>query len=143
MKNKSYSVDLAMVTRKFYCHCCGDRLLRNSRTVTLKRGDPGYKEHSRIGGVQMIGDVDHTEYDFKCWTCNRIVQKNEQYVIEKIQKKLGKHILSEKEIEKNEQAARATLARKKRIGNIICTAITIAVVAVAFYFCLKAGGFSF
>lgn len=143
MKSKSCSIDLATVTRKFYCHKCGDRLLRHARTRIVKRGDPDYKKHSRIGRMHTFGDVELTEYDFKCWTCDRVTGCDEQYVIERMQKKLGKHILSETEIAENEESARAAIARKKKLGNIIASVIAIAATSAALYFCLKSGDFSF
>ena len=133
MKNKTYSIDAAMVTRRFYCHKCGDRLLRNARTRLLRRGDPDYRKHN----MGFIGDIELTECDFKCWTCDRIVSCDEQYVIEKMQKKLRKHVLSEAEFAENEEWARAAIARKKKIGNIISSAVGFAALVVALYFCLK------
>ena len=133
MKNKTYSIDHAMVTRKFYCHKCGGRLVRNARSRLLRRGDPDYRKYN----MNFIGDVEHTEYDFKCLTCDRIIDRKEQYVIERIQKKLDKHTLSEAEIAKNEENARAAIARKGKIGNIIVTTIFVVSILVTFYFCLK------
>ena len=57
MKNRTSEFDLAMVTRKFYCHKCGDILVRNARTRTIKRGDPDYRKHSKFGTKRVIGDI--------------------------------------------------------------------------------------
>ena len=70
MKNKTTEFDLAMVTRTFYCHKCGSKLVRNARTRTIQQDDPEYKKHARIRrGTTAIGDIELTEYDFKCLNC--------------------------------------------------------------------------
>lgn len=142
MKNKSHVIDAAMVARKFYCHTCGERLINHPRTRTLKRGDPDYREHSLVGHYHHMGDVELTEYDFKCPSCNRIINPDEQYVIEKMQKMLGTHLLTEEEISKNEAAARLAIEKKKKITTIIVTVIFIIVVIAAFYFAIKTNNFS-
>ena len=115
MKSSSYSIDMAMVTRRFYCRKCGERLVKNPRTRLIRRGDPDYKKHSRIGRMHVIGDIEHTEYDFKCLSCDTVIECDEQYVVEKIQKKLGKTIISEAEYAENHIEARAALERKRKL----------------------------
>lgn len=81
----------------------------------IKRGDPDYRKHARFAnGTYSIGDVELTEYDFKCWACDRIISADEQYVIEKMQKMLGKHILTDEEIAENEKKQELLLPRKER-----------------------------
>lgn len=140
MKNKTSEFDLAMVTRKFYCHKCGDRLLRNARTRTIKRGDPDYREHSKFGTKRVIGDIELTEYDFKCWTCDRIINPDEQYVIEQMQKMLGKHILTDEEFAENEEKARAAIAKKRKITEIVVKAVSITVVLLVLFLWITKGG---
>ena len=145
MKNKSYTMDAAMTARKFYCHKCGERLINHPRTRTIKRGDPDYREHSRVGRLgrtHLIGDVELTEYDFKCPSCNRIINPDEQYVIEKMQKMVGKNILTEEEFTQNEAAARFAIERKKKITTIIVTVIFIIATIIALYFAIKTDSFS-
>lgn len=143
MKNKSYSMDAAMATRKFYCHTCGERLINHPRTRLFKRGDPEYKEYSRVGHMRRIGDVELTEYDFKCPSCNRIINPDEQYVIEKMQKMLGKHILTEEEFAKKEAAARLAIEKKKNTTNTIVMLVAIIGIIIAIYYAGKTGNFSF
>ena len=133
MKNRTSEFDLAMVTRKFYCHKCGDRLVRNARTRTIKRGDPDYRAHSSFGTKRVIGDIELTEYDFKCWTCNRIINSDEQYVIERVQKMLGKHILTDEEFAENEEKARAAIAKKRKTTDIVVKAVSITVALLVFF----------
>ena len=133
-----------MVTRKFYCHKCGDRLARNARTRTIKRGDPDYRKHSRFAnGTYSIGDVELTEYDFKCWTCDRIINPDEQYVIEQMQKMLGKHILTDEEFAENEAKARAVIAKKRKITEIVVKAASIVVGLLVLLLWITKGGTDF
>ena len=132
MNNKSTSIPVAMLIKKFYCHCCGELLIKNKRTRTIRRGDPDYKEHSRIGRTHMIGDIELTEYDFKCPDCGRITSFDEQCVIENIQKNVGKHILSQAEITEHTPKAEADLKRKRNITNIIVKIVFIALTAIIY-----------
>ena len=140
--NKSYSIDVAMTTRVFYCHKCGERLCKHPRTRIVKRGDPDYRKYSRRGHTHFFGDVEVTEYDFQCPSCNRIIKPDEQYVIEKMQKALGKHRLTEEEVARNEQAASLAIARNKRNTDIIVKIIVILAVAAALLLALTKGDFS-
>ena len=132
MNNKSISIPVAMLIKKFYCHCCGGLLIKNKRTRTIRRGDPDYKEHSRNGRTHMIGDIELTEYDFKCPDCGRITSFDEQCVIENIQKNVGKHILSQAEITEHTPKAEADLKRKRNITNIIAKIVFIALTAIIY-----------
>jgi predicted RNA-binding Zn-ribbon protein involved in translation (DUF1610 family) len=139
-------MDAAMVARKFYCHKCGQRLINHPRTRLIKRGDPDYREHSsagRIGHTHLIGDVELTEYDFKCPSCNRIIDPDEQYVIEKIQKMVGRHIITAEEYFAHEQAARLAIEKKKNTTNIVVMLIAIIGTIIAIYYAAKTGNFSF
>lgn len=139
MKNRSFSIDMSMVTRKFYCHKCGERLVKNPRTRIIKRGDPDYKKHSRIGRMHVVGDIEYTEYDFKCPTCDRIIECDEQYVVEKIQKKLGMLTFSEAEYNDNQAEARAAIERKKRITEKTVKIITVILIVLVFILSMKKG----
>ena len=132
MNNKSISIPVAMLIKKFYCHCCGGLLIKNKRTRTIRRGDPDYKEHSRNGRTHMIGDIELTEYDFKCPDCGRVTSFDEQCVIENIQKNVGKHILSQAEITEHTPKAEADLKRKRNITNIIVKIVFIALTAIIY-----------
>ena len=139
MINKSSRIDAAMLTRKFYCHKCGNILVNNPRKRIIKRGDPEYKDLSHVGRMSMIGDIEFTEYDFKCNNCDCIIAPDEQYIVEKIQKMLGKHILSEEELSQNREKAYLSIERKKKITNIIVKAVFVIVTVVVIYLSLKTG----
>ena len=137
MKNKSYSIDMAMVTRKFYCRKCGERLVKNPRTRLIRRGDPEYKKHSKIAGMHVIGDGEVTEYDVKCLSGDTVIESDEQYIVEKIQKKLGKSIISEAEYSENQEEARATIERKRRITEKTVKIFTVILIVTVFLLSIR------
>ena len=139
MANKSFSMDMAMATRKFYCHKCGNKLVKNPKTRLIRRGDPDYKKHARMGRMHIIGDIEHTEYNFKCIECDTELECDEQYVIEKMQKNLKKHIISEAEFKENEMSARTYLAKKRKITEISVKILTAALIVLVFYMSIKNG----
>lgn len=99
MKNKSFSIPIGMVIKKFYCHKCGERLTKRANTRTVKPGESDYKKYNKISRrTYMIGDVEVTEYDFQCPSCGNIIGYDEQCLVRKIQKRLRKNILSKDEI---------------------------------------------
>ena len=105
--------------------------MKNAKTRTIWRGDQDYKEYSRIGRTHMIGDVELTEYDFKCPCCDNITSYDEQCVIERIQKNIGRHVLSPTEISDRTKEAEADLKRRKRRTNFVVKAVFIALVVLA------------
>ena len=142
MNNKSI-IPVAMLIKKFYCHCCGGLLIKNKRTRTIRRGDPDYKEHSRIGRTHMIGDIELTEYDFKCPDCGNIIGYDEQCIVEKIQKQLGKNMLSEQEFSDHRDSIKDKMDRKSKIFKVLYTAVIGAIAALILYIQIKSGDFSF
>ena len=119
MKNKSASIPMGMVFCKFYCSDCGERLVKHPRKRVVRRGDPDYREHRRVGRMRMIGDIEVTEYDFKCPCCEKITSYDDQRMIAVIQKDLGKKILSSVEITKHTQQAEAKIERKNKLTNVL------------------------
>jgi transcription initiation factor IIE alpha subunit len=73
MKNKTYEIDAAMALKKYYCHKCGSLLKKHQRKRLIKTVDPDYKEHRTVGRMNIIGDIELTEYDFLCPICNKII----------------------------------------------------------------------
>lgn len=133
---------MAMKTRKFYCHKCGEELTVQPRTRIITRSDPDYNKHNRIGRTHISGNVELTEYDFFCRSCKRTIPFSEQRVIEKIQKKLGKRILSQEEISENTEKAKAELERKDKIIEAI-SAATFLILIVVIYYLSSTGSFPF
>lgn len=143
MKNKSISIPAGMVFKKFYCHKCSERLVKEPKKRIVKPGDIDYREHNKIGRMHMVGEVEVTEYDFKCIECGNIISYDEQCVIGKIQKKLNKKELNEQEIEENREEIKNKLDKNAKIYKFILGLITAIIVVVVVYFEIKNGEFSF
>ena len=143
MKNKSVSIPIGMVTKKFYCHKCGERLCKYPNTRTVKPGDPDYRKHSKINHLHMVGDVEVTEYDFRCPACENIIEYDEQRVVGKIQKQLSKNILSDEELLNNRGKAEDLMNRNAKIFTAIFIAVALAFVGLIGYLKIKSGDFSF
>ena len=144
MKNKSFSISMGMVTKKFYCHKCGERLGKHPKTRTLSPGDPDYRKHNRINHkTHMIGDVEVTEYDFQCSACGNVIEYDEQCVIGKIQKQLRKNILSDEEVFNNRGKVEDSINRIAKIFKVIFSVVVLAVIGLILYSKIKSGDFSF
>ena len=142
--NKKSIMPRAMKKRKFYCSCCGEKLIPYPKTRIVKRGDPDYKEHSYFGqGRRLIGDIELTEYDFKCLSCDKLISYEEQCVIEEIQKYVGVHTLSQDNINENYEKANAALTKKRKNKFIISKLFGAVVLILVIYYWLKSGNFSF
>ena len=143
MKNKSVSIPIGMVTKKFYCHKCGERLCKYPNTRTVKPGDPDYRKHSKINHLHMVGDVEVTEYDLRCPACENIIKYDEQRVVGKIQKQLSKNILSDEELLNNRGKAEDLMNRNAKIFKAIFIAVALVFVGLIVYLKIKSGEFSF
>ena len=113
MNNKKMTIPVAMLTRKFYCHKCGEKLSVEGDTKTVSTTDPEYTRYNKIRRWRMIGDVDVTTYHFECEKCNTAISFDEQTVIENIQKMMGKQTLTDEEISAKRSEAEAMIEKKK------------------------------
>lgn len=121
-----------MDCRKLYCHKCGDLLMKHANTRLIKRGDPDYKKHSRIGrGTYVMGDIELTEYDLECMTCKTYISYDEQRPIMMVQKELGKNILSDEELAETKPKMDDKLDRRAKIWKIF--GIAVAALFIGFY----------
>ena len=139
MKNKSYSAPLGMLTKKCYCHKCGERLVKHPKTRTLSPGDPDYKWYSRIVHTHLIGDVEVTEYVFKCPSCGNIIEYDEQCVIRKIQKKFNKKIITDEEVLNNRENLEDSIKRNTKILKVIVYLVAITLIGLAIFLKIKLG----
>ena len=139
MKNKKNTMPAGMLFKRF-CHHCGTRLEKCANTRTVKRGDSDYEEHRRIGRTRVIGDVEVTEYTgYECPNCKNQIAYDEQIIISNIQKKLGKKVLSEEEIEKEKVGAQIKQKRKDTANKIIFFSIIFILFALTVYFVVATG----
>jgi predicted nucleic acid-binding Zn ribbon protein len=79
-----------------------------------------------MGRTHLIGDIELTEYDFHCPSCGNTIPFDEQCVMERIQKSVGRVVLTKEEIESNSEEIRSVLEREKKTRKNILQAIWIA-----------------
>ena len=143
MATRVGSMPTEMKTKKFYCAKCGERMLTKTKTRLIRRGDPDYKEHSRFMHTRMFGDIELSEYDFKCYSCDNVVDFDTQCVIDRIQKELHKTVLSDTEIAENQEKVKAKIKKQAKVKQIITTLFAVIIIALILYFKIKSGDFSF
>ena len=144
MASRVHSFPLDMKIKKHYCSCCGEKLVMHPKTRMIRRGDPDHNEYSRFNRkMRILGDIELTEYDFKCLSCEKHISYDEQCVIEEIQKYVGARTLSQDNIDENYEKAKETLERKKRVRTIINKLLGAAVVILIIYYWFKSGNLSF
>jgi hypothetical protein len=106
--------------------------MKHANTRLIKRGDPDYKKHSRIGrGTYVMGDIELTEYDLECMTCKTYISYDEQRPIMMVQKELGKNILSDEELAETKPKMDDKLDRRAKIWKIF--GIAVAALFIGFY----------
>lgn len=128
MKNKSYSIPLGMVFKKYYCSECGKRLIKFKTHRIVTKKDKDYYQYHDIGTYPRI-DYDVYNYEFTCDNCKRNISYTEQCIIEKIQKKLKKRILLQTEIKENYKIEQEIENKKILKRNII---IPVVLLTIAF-----------
>ena len=137
------SMPIEMKTKKFYCAKCGERMLTKTKTRLIRRSDPDHKKYNRINHRYIFGDIELSEYDFKCYSCDNVVDFDTQCVIDRIQKELHKNVLTDFEIAENQEQARKKIKKRERIKKVIYTIIAIIIISAIFYFKIKSEDFSF
>ena len=137
--NYKKEIDVGMLFGKFYCRRCGERLKREESTCTVKKGDSDYERVRRLGRTRMIGDVQYTTYRFRCYGCDESIGLDEQRLVKRVQKRLGKRILTDEEYGALRSDAVRSEAKKRNITDIIVKAAFIAIVIAVGYFSVKYG----
>lgn len=133
-----------MLTKKYYCHKCQERLHKFAKTRTVKPEDPDYRQHNKLNHrTRMIGEVELTEYDFKCPVCQNIISFDEQEIISSIQKILAKKDLTDNEIEFNLAKAKKAKAKKEHIKKVIFIVLSLLFIAFIIYLKTSSGNISF
>ena len=123
MDYKPYEIPTKILRGTYFCHKCGEKLEQNTRTRTVKRGDPDYREHSRVraGGktYYRFGDIQVTEYNLFCPTCNTSIEYADQCLIARIQEKLTSHKLTQQDVDDNIEEVERISKRKKTIRMVV------------------------
>ncbi len=112
MKGKSYSIPLGMVFKKYYCSKCGTKLEKEKTHRVVTKDDKDYYQYHEYG-MFPLHDYDVYSYQFKCPSCEERISFDEQCIIERIQKKCSRFVLSPAEIKENYIACRKENNRMK------------------------------
>ncbi len=141
----SKTIPMAMLIKKHYCHKFGIKLCKNPNTRLVSPHDKEWKKYSGIGRTRMIpiGEIEITEYNFKCPNCEAITEYDEQVVVHKIQKKIKTNTLSNAELEENKEWATNIVKRNKKITSVISKIISILIIAIILLFIIRSGEFEF
>lgn len=94
---RSYSMPMGMLWKKMYCSQCGKLLVKKKVSNTYERGDPGFKTFLG-GGVVSVFSYTEVTYNYFCSNCRKETTYDEQKEIERVQKKLGRKLVSAEEI---------------------------------------------
>ncbi len=138
---KSYSIPFGMAFRRFYCCKCGTRFKRNPITRTVRPGDPDYLKHCRSGNKYVLmGDIELTEYNFKCPSCEHEIDYHAQCTIREIQKILGRHTLSDEEVKQHRAEAKKSQEKRQKVTEIAVIAAVIVIACVAVIVTLASKG---
>ena len=103
MRNKGVEIYMpyGMIFRRMWCANCGAKLKRHKVSTTYRKDDEGYKSKMRAGGATFYNLETYTKiiYNYQCPECGKVTTYEEQVELAKIQKKLGKKVLKEIELE--------------------------------------------
>lgn len=132
MKGKSYSIPCGMLFKKYYCFHCGSKLVKSKTHRVVSKDDKDYYQYHEVGHFPKH-DYDVYSYEFKCMNCNKKISYNEQCVIERIQKKKNKKILSRTEIKENYKDEQLKENKRILITNLLIPAIFLVIFFGLFY----------
>ncbi|MBO5285425.1 MAG: hypothetical protein J6B16_00855, partial [Clostridia bacterium] len=96
----SYSIDLRILFKKFYCPICGQKLkvVKKANKLSSEQKNLYYKQLFPMA-VPIDLDVAKVEQIFKCHKCNYYNTTDNQLIIRKKQRKLRRRILSKNELQ--------------------------------------------
>ncbi|MBQ8719663.1 MAG: hypothetical protein IJY65_01365 [Clostridia bacterium] len=132
MRGKSHSIPIGMIFKKYYCSCCGNRLNKEQTHRVVSKDDIDYYQYHEIGNYPRY-DYDVYSYQFKCPNCDQRISYKEQCIINRIQKKLGKKIITSSEIKELYYEAKTREERKDKAVSIIVPILLITLCFGAFF----------
>lgn len=132
MKGKSYSIPAGMVFKKYYCSHCGAKLVKSKTHRVVSKDDKDYYQYRDYGTFPRC-DYDVYDYEFKCEKCNKKISYDEQCIIERIQKKLKKKVLSEREIKNNYNIDKIKHSKWILVRNIIIPIVFITIFMLLYF----------
>ena len=133
MKSKSYSISFGMVFKKYYCSKCGAKLEKEKTHRVVTEDDKDYYQYHDYRQFPRC-DVDVYDYRFKCPSCGARISFDEQCVIERIQKKCGRAVLSSYDIKEDYHECKHKNDKRVLYRNICIPIITYLTVALLHFF---------
>lgn len=130
MKGKSWSIPVGMVFKKYYCSKCGGKLVKSKTHRVVTKDDKDYYQYHDVDTYPRY-DYDVYSYEFKCTKCMRKISYGEQCIIDNIQKKHNKKVLSDDEINRN-----YNYEKIKQNKRSLKSSILIAIIFLTVFFAL-------
>lgn len=132
MAGKTWSITFGMVFKKYYCHKCGERLVKEKTHRVVTEDDRDYYSYRGRRSFPRY-EIDVYDYRFKCPACEARITYDDQCVIEKIQKKCMRKRLSDVEISRNRKECEKRVEGRVLFRKILGS-LTFWGIAFGFYF---------
>lgn len=132
LNGKSWSQPLGMVFKKYHCAKCGAKLEKERTHRVVTKDDKDYYRYHDYGKGRS-GDYDVYDYRFKCPECGERISYDAQCIIERIQKKQGRLILSSSEIKSNYEAGKKNNQKRVLLKRILIPVSFILIANAVFY----------
>lgn len=88
---------LTTIFKKMYCHKCGERMKKRTESTLYEKGDIGYTNPHLFKTPIGMNKMETKTWIYFCKRCGNIQSIKQQIEISKLQKKLGRNILTEEE----------------------------------------------
>lgn len=129
MKGKVWSKPSGMDYKKYYCHKCGKRLVKEKTHRVVTQDDRDYYSYHDRGHFPKH-DYDVYEYRFKCPSCEARFAYSDQRIIELVQKKCMRKRLSPAEIKRYYKECKEKVGKRILIEKIILSLISSILIMV-------------
>ncbi len=134
MNGKVWSKPTGMDYKKFYCHKCGERLVKEKTHRVVTQDDRDYYSYHDRGHFPKH-DYDVYEYRFKCPSCEARITYDDQRIIKMIQKKCMRKRLSSVEINRNRKECEKRIEKRALFEEILGW-IIFAIIVFSIYYLL-------
>ena len=96
-----YQIEIpaGMIFKKMYCRYCGERLAKQKIVNVFCAGDPNF-DRVMLNGIINIKQQTKVTYIYKCPNCKKTSTYDEQLQYSKVQKRLGKKIITDEDLKK-------------------------------------------
>lgn len=134
MNGKNYSVPLNIVLQKHYCHKCGGKLKKEKTHRVVTKDDRDYYRYHEAGTYPKP-DYDVYEYRYQCPSCQARISHDEQFVIDRIQKKLRRTVLTSSDVKANYTKCKKSSKKRALVrGIFVSIAMLLIVYAIGCLF---------